>query len=111
MCVCVCVFFFSFRLRAAFRFCDLHQQDCIGREELSRTLTMFEHLYNGHRKKCSETQAFVDMIFEKFAKPADDHERDEATGGEPAKTGLRWEDFVRCALLHPLIVRFFCLNI
>eukprot|EP00457_Paulinella_chromatophora_P000793 gb/GEZN01000793.1/.p1 GENE.gb/GEZN01000793.1/~~gb/GEZN01000793.1/.p1 ORF type:complete len:1164 (+),score=208.04 gb/GEZN01000793.1/:123-3614(+) len=83
------------RLRAAFRFCDLNQQNCIGREELSRTLTMFEHLYNGHRKKCAETKVFCEMIFEKFAK-GEEH--------------IQWESFVRCALLHPLIVRFFRLQ-
>eukprot|EP00808_Paulinella_micropora_P024577 g3897.t1 len=83
------------RLGAAFRFCDLNQQNCIGKEELARTLTMFEHLYNGHRKKCAETQVFCDMIFEKFAK---------------GQEHIQWETFVRCALLHPLIVRFFRLQ-
>jgi len=84
------------RLRGAFRFCDRSRQNKIRRDDLLDALLGFEQLYHGMKKPSLETQTFCDMAFEKYSKDKD---------------YLLWEEFAKIALLHPLLVRFFRLDI
>lgn len=89
----------SERLRVAFNFCDVRGTNELGKEDLLRAIQMFDHMFNGLRDKCQESEVFVEMVFERLHST------------NPAKHTLDFSSFCTIAYLHPLLSKFFRLEV